>query len=548
MTSYRDLLVRLRRSFPQPVSDQEHDAWFVVSILRALERVDSLKSQRPMLGDPVEPDFSAARQYRINQQPRTVDEVCRDLVDRLEGMFIWGHPRSQSNVIPPPDIGGILGNLLPAIYNPNLCSEEASRGVAAAEVEAVSMTAAMMGLDPATAGGLFTFGGTATLLYAIRLGIEKCCPGTIRTGLTDHPVVVCSDQAHYAVSTAAAWLGLGVDNVLKIPASPRNEMRTCLLESELRRLFKEGRKVACLVATMGTTDAFGLDDLERIREIRDDLVHEFSLDYVPQLHADAVIGWAWSAFNDYDLTANVLEFPDRTVRAIAGVTRRIQHLPLADSIGVDYHKTGFAPYISSAFFARHAEDLQLLARSQEATPYLFQSGTYNPGRLTLETSRSGCGPMAALGSLTLLGLDGLRSLFGHLVTMAEILRNRLCAHPAISVMNPENFGPVTLFRVYPEGVDTFEIPRLEQTDARYADQLKQHNAYNRRVFELMNAEALRGEGVVISMTDRFCTTDYGQPVAAMKSYIMSPFSDEQYVHAVVESIERARRKLQPEAE
>ena len=34
MTNYRDNLNVLRRAFPQPVSDQEHDAWFVFSELR----------------------------------------------------------------------------------------------------------------------------------------------------------------------------------------------------------------------------------------------------------------------------------------------------------------------------------------------------------------------------------------------------------------------------------------------------------------------------------------------------------------------------------
>ena len=541
MTNYRDNLRVLRRAFPQPVSDQEHDAWFVFSVLRALDRVDAMKSQRPMLGKPQEIDFSKAVNARIPDGMSTVELVSRDLVDHLAGMFIWGHPRAQVNVINPPCIPGILGTLLPAIYNPNLCSEEASRGVALAEVEAVSMTAAMMGYDPETSGGVFTFGGTGTLLYAIRVGIEKALPGSLQNGLTGElPVVVCSDQAHYANRTAASWLGLGLKNVVRIPSAPNNEIRTCLLETELRQLLRAGRRIACIVATMGTTDAFGLDHLERIREIRDDFVREFSLDYVPHLHADAVIGWAWSAFRDYEFSRNPLEFPDRTLRALAAANRHIRHLNLADSIGVDYHKTGFAPYISSAFFVKDADDLRLLTRDQSTTPYLFQSGEYNPGKFTLETSRSGCGPLAAFGALQLLGKTGLRTLLGHLVTMAETLRNRLSAQPAISVMNADNVGPVTLFRVYPDGVDTFEMPKLEQTNANYVTQLQKFNDYNRRVFQFINAEALRGDGVLISMTDRFRETDYGQPVVALKSYIMSPFSDQQYVQAVVDSIERAR--------
>ncbi len=545
MPKYGDHLSILRRSFPQPVSDQEHDAWFVFSVLRALDRVDVMKSHRPILGEPKDINFAAASEARVPEAMSTVELVSRDLVDHLEGMFIWGHPRAQVNVINPPCIPGILGTLLPAIYNPNLCSEEASRGVALAEAEVVSMTAELMGYDPGESGGVFTFGGTGTLLYAIRLGIEKTLPGTLQTGLTgDIPVVVCSDQAHYAVKTAASWLGLGMNNVVTIPTAPNNEVRICLLETELRSLLKEGRRIACIVATMGTTDAFGLDSLEQIHQIRDRLVSEFSLDYVPQLHADAVIGWAWSVFRDYDFSQNALEFPDRTLRALAGTNRRMRHLHLADSIGVDYHKTGFAPYISSAFFVKHAADLHRLSRDQTTTPYLFQSGEYNPGRFTLETSRSGSGPMAALGALQLLGKTGLRTLLGHLVTMAETLRNRLSAQASISVMNAENFGPVTLFRVYPDDVDTFEFPKLEQTNASYAPQLQRYNEYNRRIFQIVHAEAIRGDGVVLSMTDRFRETDYGQPVVALKSYIMSPFSDQQYVQAVIDSVERARQQIQ----
>jgi hypothetical protein len=42
---YRQLLKTLRRQFPQPVSDPVHDAYFVFTILRALDQVDALKSR-----------------------------------------------------------------------------------------------------------------------------------------------------------------------------------------------------------------------------------------------------------------------------------------------------------------------------------------------------------------------------------------------------------------------------------------------------------------------------------------------------------------------
>jgi L-2,4-diaminobutyrate decarboxylase len=524
-----------------------HDAYFAYSFMRALDQVDDLKSQAPILGQTIALDYAAAREQRILDAPASVESVTRELVEHLNGMFLWGHPRSQINVIPPPSIPSIIGGMLPSIYNANLVSEESSQRMVLSEIESIAITADLLGFDPERCGGLFTFGGTATLLYGLRLGLEKACPGTFRGGLTEPAYVLCSEQAHYAVRTVAQWLGIGSDRVIEVPSSPENEIRTCLLESQLRELLNRGDKIAGIVATMGTTDAFGLDDLAEILEIRDRLCDEFSLDYRPHVHADAVIGWAWSVFNDYDFETNPLKFSHRTVRALAGTVRRVKHLAEADSIGIDFHKTGYVPYVSSLFLVRTAEDLGLISRGQSETPYLFQSGQYHPGRYTLETSRSAAGPMAALANLRLLGKNGLRALLGHAVTMAETLRDHLKGHSATTVLNGENFGPVTLFRVYPDGVDTFEVHEREVRDPDFSERLAEYNVYNRRIFELMQAEALEGEGVVISMTDCYRESDCGRPICALKSYILSPFAEEQYVDAVLNSIWKARRTLAGEA-
>lgn len=548
MTSpYQSLVESLKQAFPQPVSNRVHDAYFVFSFLRALDQVDQMKSDAPILGEAGELDYESARGETLRDAPQSLEDVTGRLVKYLSGLFIWGHPRSQINVVPSPTIPSIIGGLLPSIYNPNLCSEESSRRVALAEVETISMTADLLGYDAQSAGGLFTFGGTGTLLYAVKIGLEKACPETKRKGIGEPAVIVCSEQAHYACKTVANWLGLGEENVIQIPSTPDNEIRPCLLESQLRHLLKEGRKIAAIIATMGTTDAFGLDDLAAIHGMRDELVEEFSLEYVPQLHADAVIGWAWSVFNDYNYETNPLGFRHRTVRALAHTTRRIKDLHLADSVGIDYHKTGFTPYVSSAFLCKEAADLKLIARDESAMPYLFQSGHYHPGKYSLETTRSGSGPMAALANLRLFGRNGLRALLGHLVTMAEVLREHLEAHAATTVLNRGNFGPVTLFRVYPDGVDTFTAPNREHRDPKCRDQLHAHNQYNRRIFELIQADALEGRGVVISLTDCYRETEYGEPIVALKSYIMSPFSDEQYVDSVLESIWKARELVKQES-
>jgi glutamate/tyrosine decarboxylase-like PLP-dependent enzyme len=542
--AYRATLDKLRVAFPQPVSDRVHDSYLVHSFLRALDRVDDMKSALPRLGGEVTLDYDQARQSRLREDPSTVEEVTAEIVRYFEGMTIYGHPRQQQNVVPPPTIPGVIGTLLASLYNPNLAWDEYSKGIARAEVETIALVSALIGYDPAKAGGVFTFGGTGTTLYGIRLGIEKACPGSSQEGLpSPPPLVFASDTSHYCRYNIATWLGIGMKSLRTVPTNAHNALILEDLATQLRTALKEGRRIACIVATMGTTDAFGLDDLAGILELRDELVREFNLDYVPHVHADAVIGWAWSVFNDYNVEVNSLGFRRRTLRALAGACRAIRHLERADSIGIDFHKTGFAPYISSLFLTRDRADLLGVGREAEVMPYLFQHGEYRPGMYTLETSRAGTGVLAALANLRLFGKQGMRVLLGHMVEMAHLLQENLDGHEATTVVNRDHFGTVTLFRVYPPGIDTFTVPEEEFTNPAYRDSLLKHNDYNRQVAAYVHNEALAGRGVMLSLTDCYRHTTYGEPIVALKSYILSPFVDEEHIEAVVRKVLEAREKL-----
>lgn len=52
---------------------------------------------------------------------------------------------------------------------------------------------------------------------------------------------------------------------------------------------------------------------------------------MPYLHADAVIGWAYSVFNDYEFDANPLGIPAEALHSLKLLRERMRHLPLADS-------------------------------------------------------------------------------------------------------------------------------------------------------------------------------------------------------------------------
>jgi glutamate/tyrosine decarboxylase-like PLP-dependent enzyme len=533
---YHQQLAALRNAFPAPVSDPVHDGYVVFSLLRTLDRVDGLKSQAPILGAPREPDYAAAATAVLADESQPLEKVIPQLVDCLNGMLIVAHPQSQVNVVAPPSIASVIGTVLPSMYNPNLCSDESGRGFSEAEVRVASIAAQLVGYDPQSAGGVFTFGGTGTLLYGLKIGLEKAIPGTFDRGLSQPAVILCSDRGHYACASVAAWLGLGQQNVVRVASKRDNSIDITALEAAAREQLEQSKPIAAIVATLGTTDAFGLDDLATVYALRQRLIDEFRLPYKPHIHADAVIGWAWSVFDDYSFAENPLGFRGRTVRALASAVSRVQHLRLADSIGIDFHKTGFAPYISSLLLIRDRADFGLVARQRETMPYLYHTGQYHPGMFTLETTRSATGVMAALANLLLLGKEGLRTLIGHAVEMAEVLRELIASRPELSTLNDQNFGPVTLFRAYPSGVDTFRVHDRERGDPSFAAELERHNDLNRRIYQRVAAEAFAGRGVAIGFTDNYCLSATGQPICALKSYVLSPFAAEDQMHAVIEHV------------
>jgi glutamate/tyrosine decarboxylase-like PLP-dependent enzyme len=362
-------------------------------------------------------------------------------------------------------------------------------------------------------------------------------------GIRQDLKVVSSEVGHYAKYSALGWLGIGMKNLVSVPTDEDNAMGLEELDTALRGLLDEGGRIACIIATMGTTDAFGVDNLEYIVRLRDRLVQEYDLPYVPHVHADAVIGWAWSVFNDYDFAGNPMKFPPRTLRSLWDAHIGMKSLALADSVGIDFHKTGYAPYISSLFLCKDRADLDLITRDKALMPYIFQWGNYHPGVFTMETSRSGGSVLAAWANLKFFGKEGYRALLGHIVTIAESLRSRLERAPYAVPVNDYNYGPVTLFRVYPEGVDAKTAYRIEASAPDSREQLLAHNEYNRKVFDVLHKQMESGEGLALSITERYRTAANGAPILAIKSFVMSPFADEDAMDRLMQCIEQARKEI-----
>lgn len=115
--------------------------------MRAVEALDAMKSERPILGEREELDYHTAKPSRLAEKGSCVEAVTRELVQYCSGLIVWGHPRTQQNGVLFLTISSLIGVLLAYLYNRNLAWDEYSHRVGAAEVEVVGRMAQLLAYD-----------------------------------------------------------------------------------------------------------------------------------------------------------------------------------------------------------------------------------------------------------------------------------------------------------------------------------------------------------------------------------------------------------------
>ena len=81
---------------------------------------------------------------------------------------------------------------------------------------------------------------------------------------------------------------------------------------------------------------------------------------------------------------NLLYIEEKYLRKIKTLNSRVQEFKYADSLGVDFHKTGFCPYVSSLFIVKDRNNFYKLNPKKEIALDELHYGNYNPFETTLE--------------------------------------------------------------------------------------------------------------------------------------------------------------------
>lgn len=450
----------------------------------------------------------------------------------------WASPLHLENVKGPASYASLVGALACLLKNPNLCTDTYSQRSNELEVKAITALANLIFYNTQSPWGVFTLGGTVSNLYGAKIGIERVLPGAMRHGLRGERVAgIVSDAGHYSNQTIAGWLGLGTDNLHGIPTDHAMSMRLDLLAEKLDHLYREKIKVAFVVATFGTTDACGVDDVAGIRAVIDEKSSHHGV-IAPQLHVDAAVGWALCFLTEYDTEKNPLLLTPELLPVVRKVQSHTRQLRCADSVTLDFHKMGRGHYPSSVFIVNCKDDLKYLSRSVAETPYFADADARrDPALFTLECSRPAIGPYSVMASLNGIGLIGWQMLTARALELAQVLKSRLERLEYCKVLNGDTWGPTVLWWVLPKGRDAREIfSRLEQGTLS-AEEIQRYFAEVRRLFTKRSYSIDPARDARLSFTTNIGYRPHGHDVPAWKAVFFNPRTDESVIDRLIGSIE-----------
>ena len=208
--------------------------------------------------------------------------------------------------------------------------------------------------------GTFTPGGSVSNLCAMVLARDHAVPEFRERGMDGRSLrVYTSTESHYCVPKAAAILGVGRANVVRIPVDDRGRMLAPALARAIQADIAAGHVPLMVNATSGTTVLGAFDPIDELADICE------SLDI--WLHIDGAFG-------------ATMIFDERFEENLKGTER-------AHSITWDAHKLMGVPLSCSALLVREKGRLQ--ASFDEVAGYLFQTedDQWNPGTRSIQCGR-----------------------------------------------------------------------------------------------------------------------------------------------------------------
>src|SRR5262245_41172928 len=178
----------------------------------------------------------------------------------------WNHPRFFAYFACTGSTPAILGEMLAAALNTNGLHWKTSPAVAELEQRTLDWLRQWLGLSEGWFGIVYDTASTSSM-HAIVCARELVAPEARAEGSRGDLMVYTSEQSHSSIEKGAIAVGIGQNNVRKVPTDSSFAMRADALGKMIEHDKASGKRPACVVATVGTTSSTAIDPLAKIVEI-----------------------------------------------------------------------------------------------------------------------------------------------------------------------------------------------------------------------------------------------------------------------------------------
>src|SRR5437868_6492660 len=266
----------------------------------------------------------------------SLDKIFAD-VERVivPGVAHWAHPQFMSYFGCTTTSPGILAEMITSALNVNAMTWRTSPAATELETLVLDWLRQWLTLPNEFTGVVYDTASISTM-HALATAREQAAPNTRKLGLTGRDLprfrIYTSDQAHSSIEKGAIAIGIGEDNVQRVPSDAEFRMDVAALRAMIERDLAEKFRPLAVVATVGTTSTASIDPVPEIAKI----CREFKM----WLHIDGAYG------------AGLALLPE--CKAVTAGWNE------ADSIVVNPHKMLFVPLDFSALYMRDIGRLRRL--------------------------------------------------------------------------------------------------------------------------------------------------------------------------------------------
>lgn len=309
-------------------------------------------------------DYQSVSQLKtklnLNQQSaQNWDDIFAWVVQYLDYSPNTQHSNFANRMWSGANLPSIVGEIVVALSNTSGCTFESAPVATLMETYMLEQMLDIVGFD--NGEGQMTTGSSNANMIAMMVARNQVLQNTKQQGLfAQKPLFAfVSCDAHYSLDKAANILGIGTDNLIKIPTLDDGRMDVLALDLAIKNTIKQGGKPFFVCATLGTTVRGAFDDIGDLFKLKNQ--HNF------WLHGDGA--WGGAAVMSKKLK-----------------TKYLPNMHKLDSFTMDFHKMLGSNLMCNFLLLNHQNLLSCTCADGDNS-YIFREKNFDLGVNSLQCGR-----------------------------------------------------------------------------------------------------------------------------------------------------------------